>query len=160
VIFESVDTRLPIREPLPFDSVECPNRPLLVVNAKRNARVVPEIELRQIPVQMLFGAMLVDAMHAALKDAEHAFDGVRVGIAAHVFVGTVVDRLVVRELGTDLRIEAAFVGIENRLAMHVRRDDGRHVVDTGALDVEAANLATTLDKGDNGALAGRTATGL
>jgi hypothetical protein len=40
--------------------------------------IIPELELRQIPVQMLLAAMLIDALHAALENGEGALDGVRV----------------------------------------------------------------------------------
>jgi hypothetical protein len=45
-----------------------------IINAKRNAIAVPEIELRQIWVQMFLGAMLIDAFHAALEDRIVTFD--------------------------------------------------------------------------------------
>jgi len=38
-----------------------------IVNAKPDAIVVPEIKLRKIAVQMLFGTMLVNAFHAAFE---------------------------------------------------------------------------------------------
>ena len=50
---------------------------VLVVHAELGAVAVAEIELRQIAVQMLFAAMLIDALHAALEDREEAFDRVR-----------------------------------------------------------------------------------
>ena len=50
---------------------------LSVIHAKRNAVVMTEIELRQIAMQMLLGAMLIGAEHAAFENREVAFDGVR-----------------------------------------------------------------------------------
>jgi hypothetical protein len=47
-----------------------------IVNAKRNAVAVPEIELAQISVQVLLSAMLKDAFHSALKDRIVTFDSV------------------------------------------------------------------------------------
>jgi hypothetical protein len=38
--------------------------------------------------------VLINALHAALEDAEIAFDGVGVRVAANVFLVTVVDALV------------------------------------------------------------------
>ena len=38
-----------------------------IVNAERSAVVVAEIKLRKIAVQMLLGAMLIHAAHAALE---------------------------------------------------------------------------------------------
>jgi putative SOS response-associated peptidase YedK len=42
---------------------------VLIVDAKRNPAVVAEVEFRQIPVQMLLGAVLINALHVALEDA-------------------------------------------------------------------------------------------
>ena len=39
---------------------------------------------------MFFAAMLISAVHAALKNAEIVFDGVGVIFAAHVFADTVI----------------------------------------------------------------------
>ena len=39
--------------------------------------------------RLLFGAMLVDALHAALEDREEAFDRVGMNVAAHIFFGAV-----------------------------------------------------------------------
>jgi hypothetical protein len=60
--------RLPIRESLTGCTQNGLIGPVLIVNAKRNAVAVAEIKLRQIAVQMLLSAMLVDALHAALED--------------------------------------------------------------------------------------------
>jgi hypothetical protein len=42
--------------------------------------IVAEIEFRNVSMQVLFGAMLIEALHAAFKDAVVAFDGVCVHI--------------------------------------------------------------------------------
>ena len=60
---------------------------LFVVDATGNAIVIPEIELRKVAVQVLLITVLVDALHATLKDRKIAFQGVGVGIAANVRVG-------------------------------------------------------------------------
>jgi hypothetical protein len=39
-----------------------------IINAEPNAIVVPEIKLRKVAMQMLFGTMLVDAFHAAFEN--------------------------------------------------------------------------------------------
>ena len=46
---------------------------------------------------MLFAAMLVDADHAALEDAEKSFNRIRGHVAACIFLGAMVDRLVLGE---------------------------------------------------------------
>ena len=52
--------------------------PLGIAHAKRDPLIIPEIILSEIAVKVLLSAMLVDALHAALEDAEIAFDGVGV----------------------------------------------------------------------------------
>jgi len=46
----------------------CARRALAILNAERNARVVPKVELGKVAVQVLFAAMLIHAAHAALED--------------------------------------------------------------------------------------------
>ena len=59
-----------------------------IVHADRSAVVEPEIKFRQIAVQVLFGAVLMDALHAAIEQAEHVFSGVAanegVGLTTHM----------------------------------------------------------------------------
>ena len=43
-----------------------------VVTAIRNAVVVAELELSDVPVQVLLRSVLIDALHAALEDRERA----------------------------------------------------------------------------------------
>jgi hypothetical protein len=56
--------------------------------------VVAEIVLREIPVQVLLAAVLVDAAHAPLEDREHALNRVAVNVAANVFADRVLDGVV------------------------------------------------------------------
>jgi hypothetical protein len=44
-----------------------------VIEAETNAVIVAEVVFRQIAVQMLLGAVLIDAAHPALEDREIAF---------------------------------------------------------------------------------------
>ncbi len=64
-----------------------------VVHAKLDVIAVAGIELRA--VQLLFRAMLIDAFHAALEEAEIAFDRVAVDVATQVFTATVAHGFVV-----------------------------------------------------------------
>ena len=61
-------------------------------------------------MQMLFGAMLIDALHAAFEDAEIAFDCVGCYIAAHVFVVLVNNRFMAGVLEAYLLINLALIG--------------------------------------------------
>ena len=53
-----------------------------IVNPKGNTVIISEIEFRQITVQMLLAAMLVNALHASLEDAVEAFEIVRMAFEA------------------------------------------------------------------------------
>jgi hypothetical protein len=49
-----------------------------IIKAVGDPVVISELEFSQIAMQVLFAAMLVNALHAALEDAEIAFHGVAV----------------------------------------------------------------------------------
>ena len=57
-----------ISEALANDTLSQSVGAVSVVHAKRCAVVMAEIKLRQIAMQMLFGAMLIGAEHAALEN--------------------------------------------------------------------------------------------
>jgi hypothetical protein len=71
--------------------------------------VVAEVKFLQLAVKVLLAAMLIDALHAAFENAEVAFNGVGVNVAANVFLGAVADGFVSRVFLARLGIEAAFV---------------------------------------------------
>ena len=76
----------PISQALTADLLQGAIGALLVIPVQRRAVVVAEVKFREVAVQMLFGAMLIDALHAALEDAEIAFNRVGVDGAAHVLI--------------------------------------------------------------------------
>lgn len=86
--------RLTIREPLALCTNDGLGRALLVLDTKRRAVVVAEIELRQVPMQVLLRAMLVGPAHAALEHREVAFHGICMDLAARPFLCAMVDALV------------------------------------------------------------------
>lgn len=67
-----------IGQALAFNRCDGVGRSALVINAEGDTVIVAEFVLGKIAVQVLLGAMLIDALHAALEDAEYAFDGVGV----------------------------------------------------------------------------------
>ena len=77
--------RPPIRETLASRAFDCKRRTFAIFDAERGAVVVAEIVFRKITMQMLLAAMLIHTTHAALEDAEIAFDRIGMDIAAHVF---------------------------------------------------------------------------
>jgi hypothetical protein len=74
----SVISRCSVSKPLSDDALYRAGSALNVIYAKPNAIGIAEIELREIAVQMLFIAMLVDTLHAALENRIEALDGVGV----------------------------------------------------------------------------------
>jgi len=69
-----------IGKPLADDTAKDLFGSLLILAVNGNAVIIAEIELRQIALQMPFGAMLIGTLHAALEDAEIAFDAIGVNI--------------------------------------------------------------------------------
>lgn len=64
---------LAVRETLAARLLDGNGRTIRIVEAKLDPVIVAEVVFRQIPVQVLLAAMLVDAAHTALEDAEKAF---------------------------------------------------------------------------------------
>ena len=83
--------RFSIRQPLAFHTKESLFRPLFIIHAFCDAVVIAAVELGQIAVKVLFGAMLVNALHTAYEDREIAFEGVGVAVAALPFFLAVVN---------------------------------------------------------------------
>src|SRR4051794_22826362 len=75
-----------IGEALPNDASQHAIGALYVINTKRDPLVVAEIELREIPFQMLFADVVVHADDAALQDREITLHGVGVRVAANVLL--------------------------------------------------------------------------
>lgn len=67
VFLSSLAISSSVHQPLATDPGERIDGSLRVVDFKGGAVVVPEVELRQIPVKMLASAVLVDAIHAAFE---------------------------------------------------------------------------------------------
>src|SRR6185437_7731722 len=131
-----------------------------IVHAKRNAVVMAEVKLRKIAVQMLFAAMLVDAEHAAFEHTEIAFNRVggddrrlNNGLAiwadfvsdlvpvTDVLILLVVDRIVLRELGTEFYVNLGLIGHQMRFFGDVGAYDRRNLVHGSFRRMEAANLS-------------------
>jgi hypothetical protein len=59
-----------IGQTLSNDTLQCAVSAGTIIYAQRNAVAIAEIKLREIPMQMLLGAMLVHALHAALENTK------------------------------------------------------------------------------------------
>ena len=81
------------------------------------------LEFRDIAMQMLLAAMLIDAFHATLEDAVEPLKGIGVNLTTAVFASAVIDIFVARKILVKMRILASFVG-----------HDGRFFRDIGAKD--------------------------
>ena len=57
-----------IGEALTLTAPDCRKRPVFIIETKRSAGVVAKIKFREIAMQVLLGAMLIDTTHTALKD--------------------------------------------------------------------------------------------
>lgn len=108
-------------------------------------------------MQMVFAAMLIDALHAALEDREEAFDGVGVDVAANVFVLGMRDEFMRGEILAGATIDTALVGHERAFLGDVGADDRHDIAHAGGIDMEGAGTATALDQRNDRVLV-RTAT--
>lgn len=61
-------TRPPIREALADDAFHRAKGARLIVDAKCNTIAVSEIKFSEIAMQVFFGAMLINALHAAFEN--------------------------------------------------------------------------------------------
>ena len=68
----ATDSRL-VGEPFADEPPQRILGPLLIANAQPHSVVVSEIELCNVPIKVLFAAMLVDTLHAALGHTVEAF---------------------------------------------------------------------------------------
>ncbi len=115
-------TRLMIHQALAFRAFQ---QFVATLRVRHCAAVVPEIEFRQVAVQVGFANAVEVSVDAALYQGKVAFDGVRVPeVTAHVFLGAVVYGAMTGEFLADLRVDRAFVGHQVGLAAG-RLDDDR-----------------------------------
>jgi hypothetical protein len=143
----------PIGETLPDNPLERFSGALAILNPKRRALVVSEIEFGQIALQVLLADVVIRPRNAALKDREVAFDRIGVGIAPDVFADTVVDRLMAGEIRPENTVLPLAISHKRRASVKLRGQDraqgrGRHF-----RDMVRADLAATLDKRESDLLA-------
>jgi hypothetical protein len=121
---------------LAFHPFHSGDGPINVAASESDAVIIPEIELGQITMQVFFLAVLIDAIHAAFENRERALDGVRVNVAANVFLDRVLDRFVGGEVSIRAGIEAAFIGMQAGFPFHVFGHDARDSILVGNRNVE------------------------
>src|SRR5580693_2082186 len=136
---------------------------LNVIYAKPHAIGIPEIELREIAVQMLFLAVLVHAFHAALEDRIVAFDGVGMdrfdvqpvgfvdpSLMANVLILAVSDGAVSGKFVANIVVVLCLIGHHGSFARNVFANDRHDVGDRRTVDMEAAGRTAAFDKGQDG----------
>jgi hypothetical protein len=109
--------RPPIGQTLAGETAKGLAATLPIIAAVRDPVVVAELELRDIPMQMLLGAMLIDALHAALEDREAAFNRVGMNAATAIFASAVVDGAVAQKDFAELGLIAGGYGAVNPLVV-------------------------------------------
>src|SRR5689334_8523034 len=91
---------------------------------------------------MLLFTVLIGADHAAFENGEHAFNGIGVNVAPHVFILAMGDEGMFGKLKAELLVDARFIGHQARffgdVLTHKRRDLGKNQ----RVDNLAANLAS------------------
>ncbi len=80
-----------IRQPLPLRALQRERCPLGVVKTKLHPRVMAEVELGQVAVNVLRVHVLVRADQTALKDRKEAFKVVGVNVTARPFEPRMMD---------------------------------------------------------------------
>jgi len=109
---------------------------------------------------MEFATVLIDAFHAALKDAEETFDRIRRRLAARVFAVAVVDCLMIGKLLADRLVELRLVGAKRRVQNDVFADNGLERLDGQILDLHGNGATAALDHRQHFTLRGRAAPSL
>ncbi len=128
--------RISIGQSLAADALQRTIRASLVIDAKPNAVAVPKIKLREIAVQMLFGAVLINTIDATLEDAEITLDGVGVHMPANVLFCLVGDGFVRRKVMTDVSLSGSFIAHEVAFSRDIPAHDATQVIGADCGDVE------------------------
>ncbi len=129
-----------------------------VIIPKRGTVVIAEVKFREIAVQMFLGAVLVDALHAALENREEAFDRIGVNITTHIFAARMSHGFRSREVFSNFDVVFAFIGMQARFAGDVafyNRIDSRSI---SGCRMKRAHITATLYQRYHGSLTGRATT--
>lgn len=123
--------------------------PLNIINAESDPLVVTEIELGEIPLQVLLADVVIHADDSALQNREIAFDRIGVRVAAHVFLRGMIDGLMAGETFSRFPIDAALVSTQVRLRRDLFSEDGLEVRGVHFCDMEGRDAALALDQCDD-----------
>lgn len=114
----------PIGRALAFIAIQGDRNASGVVNTEAHVVAMAEVELRQIAMKMALAAMLIDAFHPAIEDREVAFDVGGIGIVPHIFIGVVLDALMLGELAAASGIKDSLIGQQVALATDIAAHKG------------------------------------
>ncbi len=84
---------------------------------------VPKIVLGGVAMQVILGAVLISALHAALEDREESLDRFGVDMVADILACGVANGLAASGVGGCARVNLAFVDMEAVLVADIRGDD-------------------------------------
>ena len=130
-----------IGQTLANDAADGFDGPLEILDAEGAALIIPEIELGEVTMKVFLGAMLIDALHAALEDAEKAFDGIGVDRAASVLMAIMGHNAMLGEVPANRLVVGCFVGHQPRFAGKVLTNQRPDGADFEVFDDHAAGLA-------------------
>ena len=94
-------------------------KPALTIYPVRNPVVVTKFKLGGVAMKMLFPAVLINAFHAALEDAEITFNRVCVDVAAYIIAFTVSGEIVFCKLLAKACILFGFVRVHDCLFRYI-----------------------------------------
>jgi hypothetical protein len=145
----------PIRETLAHDSFDCSLGTLHVIYAKADTIAIAKIVLREISVEMLLAAMLIDADHAALEDRKEAFRSIGVCVTANILASAasaMIYGLVVGKSLTNLAIDAALVNHQSAFSISVICENFTYYFCIHFLDMKRTDRTAALHQRDHLAL--------
>ena len=129
-LLQSLDSDLPmsrlIGETPTDDTTKGTLSASLIFDSDCAPMAISEIKLGKVAVKMLFPAVLIDALHAALEDAEKALDGIGVNWAKTIFTAIVAHNVVLREVVNEVAIVPCLIGHDPRLGGNMLAENGHH----------------------------------
>ena len=122
-----------------------------MVQAEPLAVAVAEIKFKpDSAMEVSLGNVVIDAFDPALEIGKIAFNCVGVDSIAHVFIGTVIDRLVRSEIGTDATEYRRFIRHQIGFPRGVLFKDGSKVVGAHVGRMEGTNSSVPFDQRKHG----------
>lgn len=125
-----------IRQPLTrnrihkrIQPIERVSRDVTIVQAKR--------ELVDVACEMFLADLMVDAIQTALEDGPHALDAVRTRHTAHIFVGGVIDAMLLVEQAIKSVIRSMLISKESRASFDVLVDGVLNFLNAHRLERES-----------------------